>query len=32
MVFDGYAHMDCFVGKRAAIDIFPSLADYLEEF
>ncbi|HJS87792.1 MAG TPA: GMC oxidoreductase [Acetobacteraceae bacterium] len=29
-VFDDYAHMDFFVGKNAARDIFPALATYLE--
>lgn len=29
LVIPGYAHMDCFVGKDAARDIFPSLVDYL---
>src|SRR5262249_48823069 len=30
IVFPGYAHMDCFVGKTASSDIFPALADHLE--
>ena len=30
-VFAEYAHMDCFVGKNAALDIFPALVAYLED-
>jgi cholesterol oxidase len=29
-IFDDYAHMDFFIGKNAARDIFPALATYLE--
>jgi hypothetical protein len=29
-VFDGYAHLDCFVGKNAANDIFPDLVHQLD--
>ena len=29
LVFPAYAHMDCFVGKSAARDIFPSLLEHL---
>lgn len=29
-VFANYAHMDFFIGKNAAVDIFPALAAYLE--
>jgi cholesterol oxidase len=29
-VFDGYAHLDCFVGKNAAKDIFPDLVHQLD--
>jgi cholesterol oxidase len=31
-VFPGYAHMDCFIGKNAAHDIFPVLHEELEKF
>ena len=31
-VFPGYAHMDCFIGKDAANDIFPLLHQELERF
>ena len=30
-VIPGYAHMDCFVGKDAARDVYPSLLAHLEE-
>jgi cholesterol oxidase len=31
-VFDGYAHLDCFIGKNSAIDIFPDVLKQLERF
>jgi cholesterol oxidase len=31
LLFRGYAHMDCFIGKRAAIDVFPHIISELEE-
>lgn len=31
-VFDEYAHMDCFIGKDAAADVFPYLLSELERF
>ena len=30
IVVPGYAHMDCFVGKDAAKDVYPDLLDWLE--
>lgn len=31
-IFPGYAHMDCFIGKNAHVDIFPTLHEELERF
>jgi pimeloyl-ACP methyl ester carboxylesterase len=31
-VVPGYAHMDCFIGKDAARDVFPLLVDELDRF
>jgi pimeloyl-ACP methyl ester carboxylesterase len=30
-VFEGYGHMDCFIGKNASIDIFPKIYSWLEK-
>ncbi|RBP51222.1 GMC oxidoreductase [Arenicella xantha] len=30
-VFENYGHMDCFVGHRASVDIFPMLYTWLEK-
>jgi pimeloyl-ACP methyl ester carboxylesterase len=32
IVFPQYAHMDCFIGKNASRDIFPTLVDELDRF
>jgi hypothetical protein len=28
-VIDGYGHMDCFIGRRAAVDVLPRIGDHL---
>lgn len=30
-VIDGYAHMDCFIGKNAHVDVFPDLIGWLDD-
>lgn len=30
-VIDGYAHMDCFIGKTAHVDVFPDLIGWLDD-
>ena len=32
MVIPGYAHMDCWIGERAALDVFPLALAELERF
>jgi hypothetical protein len=31
-VVPGYAHMDCFIGKNAARDVFPAVTEHLDRF
>jgi hypothetical protein len=31
-VFDGYAHLDCFIGKNSAVDVFPDVLRQLNRF
>ncbi|MBI1423886.1 MAG: hypothetical protein GC149_10510 [Gammaproteobacteria bacterium] len=30
-IFEGYGHMDCFIGKRAYLDIFPAILQDLDQ-
>lgn len=32
IVFPNYAHMDCFIGKNASVDIFPTIVAELDRF
>jgi len=32
ITFANYAHMDCFIGKNASADIFPTIIDQLDRF